>query len=264
MMLRLNGVRKYFGRGTINEVLALDGVNLDIEKGEFVCVIGSNGAGKSTLMNSIAGTFFPDEGSIVLQDSDITHWPEHKRAKFIGRVFQDPLSGTSANMTIEENMAIAMLRGKRRGLGRGVKPANRELFQERLKKLELGLENRLHDRVGLLSGGQRQALTMLMATLVRPDILLLDEHTAALDPKTAELILSLTRELVEELSLTTLMITHNMHHALAFGSRVIMMHRGRVIFDVRGEKVKSLTVDTLLESFHSVGIAEFSDRMLLV
>lgn len=264
MMLHLDSLRKYFGRGTINEVLALDGLSLEIEKGEFVCVIGSNGAGKSSLMNSIAGTFFPDEGKIILQDQDITHLPEHARARFIGRVFQDPLSGTSAGMTIEENMALALLRGKSRGLGRGVQPEKREMFRERLRRLDLGLENRLQDRVGLLSGGQRQALTMLMATLVRPDVLLLDEHTAALDPKTAQLILNLTQELVAELSLTTLMITHNMHHALTFGSRVIMMHRGRVIFDVRGEEKRKLTVEDLLQSFHEVAAEGLSDRMLLV
>jgi len=263
-MLVLQKITKYFNRGTINEVLALQSLDLIVERGDFVTVIGSNGAGKSTMLNCVAGGFFPDAGRLVLAEQDVTTWPEFKRARFIGRVFQDPLKGTCASMTIEENMALANLRGRRRGLSKGVKAQDRELFREQLSKIGLGLENRLHDVVGLLSGGQRQALTMLMATLVRPYLLLLDEHTAALDPKTALQIMDLTQEIVEEQKLTTLMVTHNMHQAIAYGNRLVMLHQGEVIFDIEGEEKENLTVDDLLDRFHAVRGEELaSDRLLL-
>lgn len=263
-MMILENLTKYFGRGTINEVLALKGVDLIVERGDFICVIGSNGAGKSTLLNAVAGVFPLDEGRIVLRPDDVTSWPEFKRASRIGRVFQDPLRGTCASLTIEQNMALALKRGSRRGLSRGVKPKDRALFREQLATLGLGLENRLADRVGLLSGGQRQALTMLMATLVRPDLLLLDEHTAALDPKTAQSILDLTDEIVETQKLTTLMVTHNMHHALEYGTRIIMLHEGQIVLDVEGEEKRGLTVQDLLQRFSELRKDAVSDRMLLV
>jgi len=264
-MLILEKVGKYFGRGTVNQVLAIKELDLIVERGDFVCVIGSNGAGKSTLLNLVAGAQIPDTGRILLKPDDITNWPEYRRAKRIGRVFQDPLRGTCASLTIEQNMALALKRGQRRGLSWGVKAKDRELFREQLRKLGLGRELRLQDVVGLLSGGQRQALTMLMATLVRPDLLLLDEHTAALDPKTAASILELTDGIVETQKLTTLMVTHNMHHALSHGTRLIMLHAGEIVLDVEGKEKKSLTVDDLLERFQSVRRdATLSDRMLLV
>lgn len=263
-MLVLQKVTKFFNKGTINEVLALNNLDLIVERGDFVTVIGSNGAGKSTMLNCVAGGFFPDSGRLVLAENDVTTWPEHKRAKFIGRVFQDPLKGTCASMTIEENLALANLRGKRRGLGKGVKPHDRELFREQLAKIGLGLEKRLQDVVGLLSGGQRQALTMLMSTLVRPYLLLLDEHTAALDPKTALQIMELTQSIVEEQKLTTLMVTHNMQQAIAFGNRLVMLHQGEVIFDIEGEDKENLTVDELLDRFHALRGEELaSDKLLL-
>ncbi len=263
-MLILQRVTKYFNKGTINEVLALKDLNLIVERGDFISIIGSNGAGKSTMLSCVAGSFAPDSGRLVLAENDVTSWPEYKRARFIGRVFQDPLKGTCASMTIEENLALAHLRGKRRGLSRGVKKQDRDLFREQLSKIGLGLENRLQDKVGLLSGGQRQALTMLMATLVRPYLLLLDEHTAALDPKTALQIMSLTQQIVEEQTLTTLMVTHNMHQAITHGNRLVMLHQGEIIFDIEGEEKKNLTVDDLLERFHSLRGEELaSDRLLL-
>ncbi len=263
-MISLQRFIKYFNRGSVNEVLALDGISLDIRQGDFITVIGSNGAGKSTLLNGVAGTFFPDSGKIFLDGDDITCWAEHRRAKFTGRVFQDPLRGTCASLSIEQNMALAHRRGHRRGLRIGVRSRQRKRFQEALSRLGLGLEDRLRDRVGLLSGGQRQALTMLMATLVRPRMLLLDEHTAALDPKTAHQILELTRQIVEAEELTTLMVTHNMKQALQLGNRLIMVHRGRVILDVAGAEKRKLTVEDLLERFYAVQGEEFSsDRMLL-
>ncbi|WP_243358761.1 ABC transporter ATP-binding protein [Fundidesulfovibrio terrae] len=264
-MLTLSGITKRFHKGSINEVLALDGVDLDIRKGDFITVIGSNGAGKSTTLNCIAGCFMPDKGSITLNSETITTWPEYKRARFIGRVFQDPLMGSAASLSIEENMALADRRGKVRGLSAGVKAKDRERYRELLSRIGLGLENRLKDKVGLLSGGQRQSLTMIMATMVRPEILLLDEHTAALDPKTAGHVLELTDKLVESEKLTTLMVTHNMNHALKLGNRLIMMHQGRVILDIDGEKKSRFNVEDLLERFFTLkGEAFSSDKMLLV
>lgn len=263
-MISIQSLTKYFNRGSINEVLSLDGIDLAIEQGDFVTVIGSNGAGKSTLLNCLAGTFFPDGGSMRIKDRDITGMPEHRRARFIGRVFQDPLRGTCASLSIEQNMAIAKKRGLRRGLRIGVRHRDRKFFIEKLGILGLGLENRLQDKVGLLSGGQRQALTMIMATMVRPDVLLLDEHIAALDPKTANHILELTQNIVGGLRLTTLMVTHNMNQALLFGNRLVMLHMGRVIMDVRGEDKKRLTVMDLLSRFYEIHGEEFSsDKMLL-
>lgn len=262
-MLNIENLVKYFGRGTINEVRALSGVSLRVKPGEFVCVIGSNGAGKSSLMGCISGTNMPDSGSITLDGANITMWPEYKRAKYIGRVFQDPLSGTCASMTIEENMALALRRGKRRGLAQGLKRADRDVFRASLAGLDLGLEARLKDRAGLLSGGQRQSLTLLMAMMVRPTLLLLDEHTAALDPKTARLTMDLTEELVRRDRLTTLMITHNMHQALAYGDRLIMMHHGRIIMDLSAEEKLRLTVQDLLEKFSEASQDQVSDRMVL-
>lgn len=265
MMLSLKNITKYFYKGSVNEVLALQNISLEVRRGDFVCIIGSNGAGKSTLLNCLAGCFYPDQGAIQLDGRDITDWPEHKRAKFIGRVFQDPLLGTCASMSIEQNLALALRRGRFRGLSAGVRRLDRDLFRDKLRLLDLGLEDRFQDAVGLLSGGQRQALTMVMATLVRPDILLLDEHTAALDPKTGKQILELTDLLVESMELTTLMVTHNMHQALRMGNRLIMMHRGEIILDISGEEKKSLKVDDLLARFYSLKKEAFSsDKMLLV
>lgn len=263
-MLRLKNIIKYFYKGGVNEVLALDDISLDIRQGDFITVIGSNGAGKSTLLNCLAGGFFPDSGSINLNDEDISAMPEYRRAKFLGRVFQDPLLGTSASLTIEQNLALADRRGQRRGLAFGVKKKDRERFRDLLKQLELGLEDRLQACVKLLSGGQRQALTMLMATMVRPEVLLLDEHTAALDPKTGAQILGLTQRIVEGKHLTTLMVTHNMNQAIKLGNRLIMLHRGSVILDIDGEEKKNLSVENLLERFYSLkGGDDVSDRMLL-
>ena len=263
-MIVIKTITKYFDKGSINEVLSLNNISLTIEQGDFVTIIGSNGAGKSTLLNCLAGTCFPDEGKLIFNGTDITQWPEHKRAQLVGRVFQDPLLGTCATLSIEQNMAIAKKRGDRRGLGIGVKSRNRQFFREKLKILRLGLEERLQDKVGLLSGGQRQALTMIMATMVRPDVLLLDEHIAALDPKTANQILELTRSIVEDLGLTTLMVTHNMNQALIFGNRLIMLHMGGVILDVRGEEKKVLKIEDLVARFYEVQGEDFSlDKMLL-
>ncbi|QJT10875.1 ABC transporter ATP-binding protein [Oceanidesulfovibrio marinus] len=263
-MLILEKITKYFNKGTINEVFALKSLDLIVERADFVTVIGSNGAGKSTMLNCVAGGFLPDSGRLVLSGHDITKWPEHKRAKFLGRVFQDPLKGTCASLTIEQNLALALRRGTRRGLATGVKDKDRELFREKLALLGLGLEFRLKDQVGLLSGGQRQALTMLMATMVKPDVLLLDEHTAALDPKTATQIIELTEQIVEAEKLTTLMVTHNMNQALAMGNRLVMLHQGEIILDVEGEDKRKLTVEDLLQQFYAVrGEKLTSDRMLL-
>lgn len=262
-MIAVRDMNKYFHRGSVNEVHSIRDLSIDIGQGDFITIIGSNGAGKSTFLSCLSGTHGLDSGSINVDGDDVTRWPEHKRARFIGRVFQDPLMGTCAGGSIAQNMALALKRGQRRGLGRGVKPSDRDLFRERLRVLGLGLENRLKDRAGLLSGGQRQALTMVMATLVRPKLLLLDEHTAALDPKTAAQILELTESIVTENSLTTLMVTHNMHQALSLGNRLVMMHRGRIIFDVRGEEKARLGVEDLLEKFHGQEDADISDRMLL-
>ena len=263
-MILLERCHKYFHKGSVNEVFALNDINLTVEEGDFITVIGSNGAGKSTLLNGIAGCFYLDTGRIKVGDRDVTGWPEYKRARFISRVFQDPLLGTCPAATIEQNMALAKKRGLFRGFSRGVKNRDRQGFKNRLEMLGLGLENRLQDRVGLLSGGQRQALTMLMATMIRPEVLLLDEHIAALDPKTASQILRLTEEIVAEQSLTTLMITHNMKHAIQFGNRLIMLHQGRIISDVDGEEKKNLTVEDLLKKFYESSEEELvSDSMLL-
>ncbi len=263
-MISLENCVKYFHKGSVNEVFALNNINLAIQEGDFTTIIGSNGAGKSTLLNSIAGSFFLDSGCIQINNRDVTSWPEYKRAKLISRVFQDPLLGTCPSATIEQNMALAKKRGQWRGFSRGVKPKDRDGFRDSLAQLGLGLENRLQDRVGLLSGGQRQALTMLMATMIRPEVLLLDEHIAALDPKTAQQILHLTQEIIGDQQLTTLMITHNMKHAIQFGNRLIMLHQGRVISDVSGEEKKNLTVDDLLQKFYDSSEEELvSDSMLL-
>ncbi|MBW1637045.1 MAG: ATP-binding cassette domain-containing protein [Deltaproteobacteria bacterium] len=263
-MISLEGIVKYFHKGSVNEVFALDNIDLQIDEGDFVTVIGSNGAGKSTLLNCIAGVFFPDSGKIIINQQDVTGWPEYKRAKLISRVFQDPLLGTCPSATIEQNMALASLRGKRRGLGRGVKGRDRDKFREELRHLGLGLDARLLDKVGLLSGGQRQALTMLMATMLKPDVLLLDEHIAALDPKTANQILQLTQEIIDQGKLTTLMITHNMNHAIRFGNRLIMLHQGSILLDLRGEEKANLTVRDLLAEFYKTQGEELAlDSLLL-
>lgn len=263
-MIRLDCIGKRFNRGGINEVIALDQIDLHIRPGDFVTIIGSNGAGKSSLLNALAGTYAIDSGRIWLGGRDVSAWPEYRRAALIGRVFQDPLVGTCASLSIEQNLALAVRRGRPRGLGTGVKARDRILFREQLTSLDLGLENRLKARVGLLSGGQRQALTMVMATLMAPEVLLLDEHTAALDPKTAAQILDLTRNLIAARSLTTLMVTHNMSHALAFGNRLVMLHRGSIILDVAGKEKAGLAVEDLLERFYaSQGETFASDRALL-
>ncbi|MCC6099677.1 MAG: ATP-binding cassette domain-containing protein [Olsenella sp.] len=263
-MLSLKGVTKTFNRGTVNEKPALTGVNLDLDAGDFVTIIGGNGAGKSTLLNSIAGVFPLDGGTIVLDGRDVSRLPEHRRAADLGRVFQDPMRGTAADMQIDENLALAARRGQHRGLSWGISKEERDGYHERLRELDLGLEDRMTSKVGLLSGGQRQALTLLMAVLKKPKLLLLDEHTAALDPKTASKVLSLTQKLVAENHLTTLMVTHNMHDAIRLGNRLIMMHEGNVIYDVRGDEKSGLTVADLLKKFEEVSGGELAnDRMLL-
>ena len=263
-MLKITNLQKTFNPGTVNAKTALDGLDLHIKEGEFVTVIGGNGAGKSTLQNAIAGVWKPDFGTIEIDGVDVSHLPEHKRAQFLGRVFQDPMKGTAPDMEIAENLAIASKRGIRRRLVRGVKKADRKQYKELLAKLELGLEDRLSTKVGLLSGGQRQAVTLLMATLNRPKLLLLDEHTAALDPKTASKVLYLTNKIVSESKLTTLMITHNMHDAIEYGNRLIMMHEGNIVVDVRGEEKRKLTIEQLLNLFEASGGSKFaSDKVLL-
>lgn len=264
-MIRARGVTKYFHPGGVNELRALGGVDLDVAPGEFVTVIGSNGAGKSTFLAALAGCFPLDGGSIEIAGTDVTAWPEHRRAALLGRVFQNPLLGTCAGATIEQNLALAARRGLPRGLAPGVRHADRAAFRDRLAELGLGLEQRLADPVGLLSGGQRQALTLLMATMRRPEVLLLDEHTAALDPKTARLIMDLTARIVAAQGLTALMVTHNMRQAVAFGSRLVMFHQGRIVFDARGEEKMRLSVDDLVRRFYEVtDDAEVPDRALLV
>ena len=262
-MLTLSNISKTFNKGTVTEKVALNGLNLHLAPGDFVTVIGGNGAGKSTMLNSIAGVFPVDAGRITLDGVDITRLSEPKRAQYLGRVFQDPMRGTAADMQIDENMALAARRGERRTLRWGTTAAERELFADKLKMLGLGLETRLSDKVGLLSGGQRQALTLLMASLKKPDLLLLDEHTAALDPKTAAKVLELTTEIVEEDHLTTLMVTHNMHDAIRLGNRLIMMCDGRVIYDVSGEEKAHLHRADLMAKFEEAGEDMSSDRMLL-
>ena len=263
-MLKLENIRKTFHAGTVNQKIALDGLSLTLNDGDFVTVIGGNGAGKSTLLNTIAGTFPVDSGSIVIDGEDITDLPEQKRARFLGRVFQDPMMGTAADMWIEENMALAAHRGERRGLRWAISPAERENLRRLLSELELGLEDRLSSKVGLLSGGQRQALTLLMAVMKKPKLLLLDEHTAALDPKTAAKVLALSDRFIEESRLTALMVTHNMKDAIAHGNRLIMMNAGKIVFDISGEEKKRLTVDDLLHAFTLSTAEEFAnDRILL-
>ena len=263
-MLDIKEIFKTFNPNTINEKKALQGVNLHLLPGDFVTVIGGNGAGKSTLLNCVSGAYSVDAGQILIDGVDVTHLPEHKRAKYIGRVFQDPMMGTAATMQIEENMALAARRGKARTLRAGITKAEREGYKEQLKILDLGLEERLTAKVGLLSGGQRQALTLLMATLQKPKLLLLDEHTAALDPKTAAKVLDATQRIVEQNSLTTLMITHNMRDAITYGNRLIMMYDGRVVVDVSGEEKKNLTVEQLLNLFSKAsGSDEANDKLLL-
>lgn len=263
-MLEINNIIKTFNPGTVNEKIALRGVSLHLKPGDFVTVIGGNGAGKSTLMNTVAGVCPVDSGSISIDGVDVTALPEHKRAKFIGRVFQDPMMGTAASMQIEENLALAARRGQGRSLRPGITRAEREQYKELLKILDLGLEDRLTSKVGLLSGGQRQALTLLMCTMVPPKLLLLDEHTAALDPATAEKVLALTREIVEEHHITTLMITHNMKNALELGTRTFMMDGGRIVLDIQGQERQGLTVEDLLERFRAGAGKELdNDRILL-
>ena len=258
-MLRITNLHKTFNPGTVNEKKALDGLNLHIKDGDFVTVIGGNGAGKSTLLNAIAGVWKPDCGSIEIDGVDVSNMPDYKRAAYLGRVFQDPMKGTAPDMEIAENLAIAARRGTKRRLIRGVKKAEREEYKKLLATLELGLEDRIGAKVGLLSGGQRQAVTLLMASLKRPKLLLLDEHTAALDPKTAAKVLEITDRIVEENKLTTLMITHNMKDAIAHGNRLIMMNDGRIVVDVEGEDKKKLTVEDLLRLFVSASGDEFVD-----
>ena len=263
-MLKIENVRKVFNAGTVNEKVALNGLNLHLKQGDFVTVIGGNGAGKSTMLNSVAGVYGVDSGKIIIDGVDVTHLQEFKRAKFIGRVFQDPMMGTAATMQIEENLALAARRGKPRLLGPGITKAERENYREKLKILGLGLEDRMTAKVGLLSGGQRQALTLLMATLQQPKLLLLDEHTAALDPKTAAKVLEVTEKIVSANNLTTLMITHNMRDAIAYGNRLIMMYDGRIVVDVSGEEKKKLTVEQLLNLFSQAsGSDEANDKLLL-
>ncbi len=263
-MLKLENIWKTFNAGTINEKVALQNLSLTMEEGDFVTVIGGNGAGKSTMLNAVAGVFGVDSGKILIDGVDVTNLPEYKRAKYIGRVFQDPMMGTAATMQIEENLALAARRGQSRTLRAGITRAEREAYMEQLKILGLGLENRMTAKVGLLSGGQRQALTLLMATLQRPKLLLLDEHTAALDPKTAAKVLDATQRIVEKDNLTTLMITHNMRDAIAYGNRLIMMYEGHVVVDVSGEEKKKLTVEQLLNLFSQAsGSDEVDDKMVL-
>ena len=263
-MLELKNIYKTFNPGTINEKVALNGLNLTLNEGDFVTVIGGNGAGKSTMLNAVAGTWFVDEGQILIDGTDVTKLPEHKRAAYLGRVFQDPMTGTAATMGIEENLALAKRRGKFRSLRSGITKAEREEYRELLKVLGLGLEDRLTSKVGLLSGGQRQALTLLMATLKKPKLLLLDEHTAALDPKTAAKVLEITEMIVNRDHLTTLMITHNMQDAIAHGNRLIMMMEGKIILDIQGEEKKQLPVRNLLDQFEKASGQEFSNDSALL
>ena len=263
-MLDVKQATKVFSAGTASEHHALNGLDLHLDDGEFVTIIGSNGAGKSTLFNAICGNYWLDQGQIFLDGQDITFLSEHRRARQIGRVFQDPMKGTAADMQVAENLAMASRRGKPLSLKWSSQSSQLAEFREALKELDLGLENRLETRIGTLSGGQRQSITLLMATLVPPKLLLLDEHTAALDPKTAEKVLNLTQKRVSEGNLTTLMITHNMRDALRFGNRLIMMHEGRVVVDVKGEQKKELTIQSLLELFEKASGAEFDDPEALL
>lgn len=260
-MLKLFNISKTFNPGTVTEKRAIKTVDLTLEDGDFVTIIGGNGAGKSTLLNLIAGVHFTDTGSIILDGMDLTSKPEYFRAKYLGRVFQDPMMGTAANMEIQENLAMAMRRGKKHGLSWHIQPAEKALYREKLALLDLGLENRMTAKAGLLSGGQRQALTLLMATLQKPRLLLLDEHTAALDPKTAKKVLELTETFITRDKLTTFMVTHNMRDAIRYGNRLVMMMDGKVVYDVRGEEKKNLTVQDLLNKFGASG--EMNDKLVL-
>lgn len=263
-MLRIDSISKTFNPGTVHAKLALKELSLTLKEGDFVTVIGGNGAGKSTMLNAIAGTWMVDAGNIFIDDTNVTRLPEFKRARYLGRVFQDPMTGTAATMQIEENLALAARRGTVRGLGSGIHQKERNTFKEQLKILDLGLEERLNTKVGLLSGGQRQALTLLMATLKKPKVLLLDEHTAALDPKTASKVLDVTDKIVSSNHLTTIMITHNMKDAIAYGNRLVMMYEGHVIYDVEGDEKKSLKVADLLQKFEQASGGELTnDRMIL-
>lgn len=263
-MLEIRNISKTFNKGTINEKKALDSVNLNLNPGDFVTIIGGNGAGKSTTLNAIAGAWYVDAGQIIVDGTDITRLPEHKRAVYLGRVFQDPMTGTASTMSIEENMAIAARRGERRGLRWGISKKEREEYKRQLRELNLGLEDRLSSKVGLLSGGQRQAITLLMAAARKPKLLLLDEHTAALDPKTAAKVLEISDKIIAEHGLTAMMVTHNMKDAIAHGNRLIMMHEGKIIYDVSGEEKKRLHVSDLLAKFEEASGDEFAnDRMML-
>jgi len=264
-LLELNAVSKVFSRGTIDEVAALDRVNLKVKAGDFITVIGSNGAGKTTLLNIVAGVYPPERGGrITLDGKDITGFSEHLRARYIGRVYQDPRTGTAANMTIEENLSMALLRGKRRGLGKATNKQRREMFREVVAPLELGLENRMTALVGTLSGGQRQALALMMATMSNPSILLLDEHIATLDPNTARIVLELTELIIGREKMTSMMVTHNMEIALRYGNRLIMMHKGRVIVDLTHEQRSNLTVNDLVKSFERASGEHFTDDSILL
>ena len=263
-VLEIREISKTFNPGTVNEKTALDGVSLSLNDGDFVTVIGGNGAGKSTLLNAVAGTWFVDEGEILIDGKDVTRLPEYRRAAYLGRVFQGPGYGTASTMEIQENLALAKRRGKRRSLRTGITRDEREEYHELLKTLDLGLENRMTTKVGLLSGGQRQSLTLLMATLVRPRVLLLDEHTAALDPKTARIVLDITDQIISRDHLTTLMITHNMKDAIRHGNRLIMMNEGKIILDISGEEKKKLTVQNLLEQFERVSGEQFANDAALL
>lgn len=262
-MLTIDGISKTFFPGSVNERRALSGVDLRLEEGDFVTVIGSNGAGKSTLLNAVAGRLPVDAGRVEIDGTPVNRLKEHRRAKYVGRVFQDPMAGTAPDLTIEQNLSLALLRGRRRGLLPGVTKARRARFVEELATLELGLENRLKAKVGLLSGGQRQALSLLMAGFTHPRILLLDEHTAALDPQRAKLVTTLTGRIVEQGGLTTLMVTHNMQQALDLGNRLVMMHEGRIVFSADAETKRTLTVESLMAEFGKVRGATFDDRAVL-
>lgn len=263
-VLTIKNLHQCFERGTVNENHVLKGINLTINPGEFITIIGGNGAGKSTLLNSIAGTLPIDEGQLLLNDVDVTKQKVMARSKQISRVFQDPKMGTAVRLTVEENMALAMKRGKKRGLGNGVRKKDRQFFKEQLASLGLGLENRLSTEIGLLSGGQRQAITLLMATLIRPELILLDEHTAALDPKTSITVMELTDRLIKEQELTAFMVTHDMEDAIHYGNRLIMLHQGQVVVDVPSEKKKDLTVNELMDMFHKNSGTELKDDQLLL
>ena len=262
-MLDLTNVSITFHKNTVNERKALDQVSLHLDSGDFVTVIGSNGAGKSTLLNAISGSYEIDKGKIVLDDKDLSYLKEFKRAKYIGRLFQDPLKGTAPNMTIEENLGLAYSRGRRRGLSMGIKKADEKLFREKLSQLGLGLEDRMKTKVGLLSGGQRQALTLMMATIVTPSLLLLDEHTAALEPKSAAQVMNITDEIVKENNITTMMITHNIENALEYGNKTIVMSQGKIVLELSGERRKNMTMEQLMELYSNTAHETFSDKMLL-